>query len=70
MTLEADNYSAEKAETKVENRAAGERCGGQHTGLLVNGKQIIIRDQSKIQILLLLTFFKPFVLLGWNPGIP
>lgn len=45
--MEADN-SAEKTETELENRAAGEQGGGQHTGLLVNGKQIIIRDQSKI----------------------
>lgn len=46
--MEADNSSAKKTETEVENRAAGEQHGGQHTDLLVNGKQIIIRDQSKI----------------------
>lgn len=68
MTTEAGNYSAEKTETEVENRAAGEQHGEQHIGLLVNGKQIILRDQSKIKILLLLSFFKADVLLGWNPG--
>lgn len=46
--MEADNSSAEKTETEVENRAAGEQRGGQHTAVLVNGKQVIIRDQSKI----------------------
>lgn len=66
MTMEAGNYSAEKTETEVENRAAGDEHGEQHTSLLVNGKQIILRDQSKIKILLLLAFFKADVHLGWN----
>lgn len=41
----------QKTETEVENRVAGEQGGGHHAGLLGKGKQMIIRDQSKIQVL-------------------
>lgn len=46
--MEADYSSAQKTETEVENRAAREQRGEQHAGLLVNGKQIIMGDHSKI----------------------
>lgn len=46
--MEADYSSAQKTETEVENRAAGEQRGEQHAGLLVNGKQITMGGHSKI----------------------